>query len=265
MAAASLRPVQNCWARTIGIVGFGSFGRFLATHLAARFAVQVWDRRDLESEVAALGLPWTSLEACAGCDVVIPAVPVQDLEPLLERLTPHLAPDSLVVDVASVKIKPLEILERLLPPRVQFIGTHPMFGPESGRREIRGLKVVLCLPDRPVDAERVEAVRGFLEADLGLEVLEMSAEKHDAEMAYIQGLTHWMAKALREIHVPDPALSTVAYRHMMKIEENLRHDSDDLFLTIARENPFAADARRELSERLREIEESVEGDSRGDD
>ena len=47
---------------------------------------------------------------------------------------------------------------------------------------------------------------------------------------------------------------------MMKIEENLRHDSDDLFLTIARENPFAADARRELSERLREIEETIEED-----
>lgn len=257
--------MRSCWARTIGIVGLGSFGRFLAGHLGPRFEIQVWDRRDLEPRAAALGLPWTSLEACAGCDVVIPAVPVQDLEPLLERLAPHLKPDSLVVDVASVKIKPTELLERLLPPEVQFIGTHPMFGPESGRRSIDGLKVVLCLPDRPVDPHRVEAVRGFLESDLGLEVIEMPAEQHDAEMAYIQGLTHWMAKALREIHVPDPALGTVAYRHMMKIEENLRHDSDDLFLTIARENPFAADARRELSERLREIEESIERKPTGGD
>ena len=258
-------PVQGCWARTIGIVGLGSFGRFLAAHLGPHFGVQVWDRRDLEPEAAALGLAWTSLEGCAGCDVVIPAVPVQDLEPLIERMAAHLKPDCLVVDVASVKTKPQEILNRLLLPSAQFIGTHPMFGPESGRRGIRGLKVVLCLPDRPVDPRRVEAVRGFLESELGLKVLEMSAEKHDAEMAYIQGLTHWMAKALREIHVPDPALGTVAYRHMMKIEENLRHDSDDLFLTIARENPFAADARRELAERLREIEEAIDEDPAPDD
>ena len=257
--------MQGCWARTIGIVGLGSFGRFLAAQLRTRFQVQAWDRRDLEAEAAALGLHWSSLEGCAGCDVVIPAVPVQDLEPLVERMAPHLKPDCLVVDVASVKIKPQEILNRLLPPGVQFIGTHPMFGPESGRRGIRRLKVVLCLPDRPVDQRRVEAVRRFLESELGLEVLEMSAEKHDAEMAYIQGLTHWMAKALREIHVPDPALGTVAYRHMMKIEENLRHDSDDLFLTIARENPFAADARRELAERLREIEEAIEREAADDD
>ncbi len=250
--------MQGCWARTIGVVGLGSFGRFLVRHLGARFDVQVWDRRDLSAEAAALGARWTGLEGCAGCDIVIPAVPVQDLDGLIADLAPRLAPGTLVVDVASVKVKPLRILEQRLPRQVQFIGTHPMFGPQSGRGGIRGLKVVLCLPERPVDSERVEAVRAFLESDLELQVLEMSAEEHDSEMAYIQGLTHWMAKALREIHVPDPALGTVAYRHMMKIEENLRDDSDDLFLTIARENPFAAEARRELRERLREIEEAIE-------
>ena len=69
-----------------------------------------------------------------------------------------------------------------------------MFGPQSGSEGIGGLKVVLCLPDRPVDPRRVAALRGFLEADLGLEVFEMSAGEHDAEMAYIQGLTHWMGE-----------------------------------------------------------------------
>lgn len=256
--------MRICWAKTVGVVGFGSFGQFLAARLGDRFKVQVWDRRDLEREADSLGLTWASLEACAACDVVIPAVPVQDLELLIGRLVPHLRPDSLIVDVASVKVKPREILERSLPPGNEYLSTHPMFGAQSASKGIRGLKVVLCLPDRPVDPGRVETVRRFLEADLGLEVLEMSAEEHDAEMAYIQGLTHWMAKALREIHVPDPALGTVAYRHMMKIEENLRHDSDDLFLTIARENPFAAGARRELIERLREIEEAIEKDESGD-
>ena len=252
--------MQDCSVRTIGIIGFGSFGRFIAGHLGARFDVRVWDRRELEAEATDRGVRWASLDACARCDVLIPAVPVQELDSLLVHAVPHLGERSLVVDVASVKVKPHRILERRLPAGVEFIGTHPMFGPQSGSEGIAGLKVVLCLPGRPVEPRRVSGLRGFLTADLGLEVLEMSAEEHDAEMAYIQGLTHWMAKALREIRVPDPALGTVAYRHMMKIEENLRHDSDGLFLTIARENPFAADARRELSERLREIEESIERD-----
>ena len=161
--------MQGCWARTIGIVGLGSFGRFLVRHLGARFDVQVWDRRDLSAETAALDARWTDLDGCAGCDIVIPAVPVQDLDGLIADLAPRLAPGALVVDVASVKVKPLRILEQRLPRQVQFIGTHPMFGPQSGRGGTRDLKVVLCLPERPVDSERVEAVRTFLESELELQ------------------------------------------------------------------------------------------------
>ncbi len=255
---ASLRAVRDCWARSIGIVGLGSFGRFLVRNLSSGFDLVVSDRRDLSAQASVLGARWADVEACGGCDIVIPAVPVQNLEELVVDLAPHLAPDTLVVDVASVKVKPLRILEQHLPSHVEYLGAHPMFGPQSGAHGIRGLKVVLCRPERTVSDERVKAVRAFLESDLELQVLEMSAEQHDSEMAYIQGLTHWMAKALREIHVPDQALGTVAYRHMMKIEEILRDDSDDLFMTIARENPFAAAARRQLKERLQAIEEAIE-------
>jgi prephenate dehydrogenase len=76
-------------------------------------------------------------------------------------------------------------------------------------------------------------------------------------MAYIQGLTHWIAKALREIKLPDLGLATPAYRHLLKIEENLREDSEALFRTIQTENPFAAGARAELQAKLREIEAEV--------
>ena len=67
-----------------------------------------------------------------------------------------------------------------------------------------------------------------------------------------------MAKALREIRLPALELSTPAYRHLLKIEEILREDSDDLFLTIQKENPFAAEARSELKRRLAAIEDWIE-------
>ena len=85
----------------------------------------------------------------------------------------------------------------------------------------------------------------------------MTPEKHDSEMAYIQGLTHWMAKALREIKLPDLGLATPAYHHLLKIEENLREDSSALFRTIQAENPFAAKARAELMAKLRDIDREI--------
>ncbi len=130
-----------------------------------------------------------------------------------------------------------------------------MLGPQSGRDGIRGLKVVVCA-HRTTCLDRVLSL---LQEDLGLRVLEMTPEAHDAEMAYVQGLTHWIAKALREIKLPNLDLSTPAYRHLLAIEAILREDSDALFRTIQAENPFAAQARRDLVAKLRDIAADIEG------
>jgi prephenate dehydrogenase len=239
----------------LGLVGFGSFGRFAARHLRAHADVLACDRDDHSASARDLGVAWGSLAEAAARPVVVLAVPVQSYGEVLPVLAGCLDPGALVVDTASVKVEPLRLITNAVPRGVEVIGTHPMFGPQSGREGIRGLKVVLCAPATP----RTRWLRRFLSRRLELQVLEMSAEAHDREIAYIQGLTHLMAKALREIKLPDPALATTAYHHMLQIEEVLRDDSDALFLTIQRHNPFVAEARRELRRRLDEIEQWIEG------
>jgi prephenate dehydrogenase len=45
-----------------------------------------------------------------------------------------------LVDVTSVKVKPLEIIEKYFPKdKFQILGTHPMFGPQSGASGIKKL------------------------------------------------------------------------------------------------------------------------------
>lgn len=248
----------------IGWIGFGAFGRFAVPHLAAEIDVVVADREDVVEVAASLGVRAGSIAEAAARPIVVLAVPVQCLEELLAEIGPSLRPDALVLEVASVKVRPAELLERALPSGARFLGLHPMFGPQSGRDGLEGLKVVVCRPPErgPREAE-LECVTGYL-ASLGLDLLEMDPADHDRDMAYVQGLTHWMAKALREIHLPDLRLATPAYRHLLKIEEILREDSMDLFLTIQRENPFAEAARRELEGRLREIEAIVHGAASSD-
>jgi prephenate dehydrogenase len=238
---------------TLGIVGFGNFGRFMATHLRSRFTVRVHDRLDVADEAAQLGVKSAPLPEVAASEILVLAVPVQNMEEVLRELRGMPRLPDLAMDVGSVKVKPLDLMARHLPKRVEIVGTHPMFGPQSGRHGIAGLKVVLC----PLRTKRLARIRDFLARDLRLEVLEMSPEKHDSEMAYIQGLTHWMAKALREIKLPDLSLATSAYQHLLKIEENLRDDSPALFRTIQAENPFAAAARAELMAKLREIDGEI--------
>jgi prephenate dehydrogenase len=238
---------------TLGIVGFGNFGRFMASHLHGRFNVRVHDRLDIADEASQLGVKSAPLPEVAASEILVIAVPVQNMEEVLVGLRGLPRLPELVMDVGSVKVKPLDLMARHLPKRVEIVGTHPMFGPQSGRHGIAGLKMVLC----PLRTRRLARIRDFLSRELRLEVLEMSPEKHDSEMAYIQGLTHWIAKALREIKLPDLSLATSAYQHLLKIEENLRDDSAALFRTIQAENPFAAGARAELLERLRELDREI--------
>jgi prephenate dehydrogenase len=223
----------------LGVVGFGAFGRLLAEHLGDRFAIVVTDRLPLEREATIAGVRWGGLREVAGQPHVVFAVPVQDLESAARAAAPLLRSRARVYDVASVKSKPLALLDRLLPKDASILGLHPMFGPQSARSGLSGLKVVLCRPPAGRRAAAPRTVRRLLEREFGLAVLEMTPERHDHQMAYIQGLTHWFARALREIELPSPELATVAYQHMLAIEENLRFDSDALFLTIQRENPSA--------------------------
>jgi prephenate dehydrogenase len=239
---------------SLSIFGFGSFGQFMARHLACYFDVLVWDRVDLKSRAEEFGVRWAEPAELVTSSIVVHAVPVQNLESLLLELATELRPGTLFVDVASVKMKPLQMLSALLPESVDYLGLHPMFGPQSGRDGIAGLQVALC----EGRGSRAACVREFLTGTLQLEVLEMTAETHDRQIAYVQGLTHWMAKALRELDTPEISLDTPAFRHLMKIEEILGEDSWELFLTIQRENPFAAEARQELVRQLARLEERLE-------
>ena len=151
----------------VGIVGFGNFGRFMCTHLRSRFNIRVHDRLDVADEAAQLGVKSAPLPEVAASEILVLAVPVQNMEEVLRDLRGVPRLPELVMDVGSVKVKPLDLMARHLPKRVEIVGTHPMFGPQSGRHGIAGLKVVLC----PLRTRRLARIRDFLSRELRLEVL----------------------------------------------------------------------------------------------
>ena len=69
---------------------------------------------------------------------------VTAMEDVLRRVAGCPRLPEIVVDVASVKVKPLDLMARILPSSIEVVGSHPMFGPQSGRDGIANLKVVLC-------------------------------------------------------------------------------------------------------------------------
>ncbi len=242
---------------TLSLIGFGAFARFAAPHLRAHFDLQAHDARGLDLEIREQGLRPATLADAAAADVVVFAVPAQHLEGVLQGAAPHVRNGALVLDVCSVKVMPIEMMLRRLPASARVVGTHPLFGPQSGRDGIAGLPVALC-PAR-ADAGTVSCVREFLHATLGLNVIETTPEAHDRQMAYVQGLTHFISRAIGGLDLPSTLMSTRAYARLLDMRRDLEKDSAELFLTIERMNPYAAAARAELRGKLDELERLITG------
>jgi prephenate dehydrogenase len=223
--------------KTLGLIGFGQFGRLAAQLLSPHFDVLATDAAPgAEAAVREAGFAFGSLSEVAARDVVVVAVPVVAMQAVFGAIAPHLKPGALVADVGSVKMLPSRWMVELLPAHVDLIATHPLFGPQSAKAGLQGLRFVIC----PIRGDRHERVAAFGRG-LGLTVTVTTAEEHDREMAYVQALTHLIGRSLVNLGIPDEDLKTQSYQHLLELCSLIGADTFELFTAIQTQNPFAAE------------------------
>ncbi len=246
--------------KSLGIIGLGAFGRFMVRHLAPYYRLLGCDPNPPSPEKLhndqAEAVTLASLADVAACDIVVFAVPLDDLENAAVEAAPHIRPGALALDVTSVKIRPLEILGRVIPSHADLLGCHPLFGPQSGKNGIASLRVALCPVRIPTD--RYYRVCDFLTDRLRLLVLKTDPDTHDREMAKVQAMTHFMSRALREIGLEPSPMATRAYEKLQEFASIVLSDSWDLFLTIENGNPHAEELRRRLIGELQSLDDKLE-------
>jgi prephenate dehydrogenase len=225
----------------IGIIGFGAFGRLMAQHLRLHFRLCAYDPAlPLGAFAEMPDIILASLAVAAGCSIVILAVPVSRLEETVSTISSFLRPGALVLDVGSVKTVPAEIMRKGLPRHVDIIATHPLFGPQSARDGIAGLKIAVC----PIRGDRGLRVAAFLRRILGLHVIVTTPESHDRDAAMVQGLTHLIAKVLVQMEPLPTRLTTRSFDLLLEAVGMVRHDSPEVFHAIERANPYSQEVRR---------------------
>ncbi|RYE74089.1 MAG: prephenate dehydrogenase/arogenate dehydrogenase family protein, partial [Hyphomicrobiales bacterium] len=99
---------------SVGLMGFGAFGRLIARHLKPHCRLLAFDPA-LPADRATGGIIAADPSAIAACDIVILAVPVAALSEAIATLRPHLRAGAIVVDVGSVKIGPAMTMLAELP------------------------------------------------------------------------------------------------------------------------------------------------------
>jgi prephenate dehydrogenase len=229
----------------LGIVGYGRCGQLAAEVLESDFQVVVSDTRDVASEATARGVGWGDLAACASRPTVLLAVPVRRMPGVLRAMAPHLRPGATVVDMASVKVEPMRWMAELLPPTVAWVGTHPLFGPESAPgRNVSGQRIVVCeAVGHEAAARSVEVVA----RRMGLEPLRLDPETHDREMARSQALVFLLARALSAAGLEGSEFGTPSERRVWSALNLTSADTDELYEDILRLNPFAPESARALA------------------
>jgi prephenate dehydrogenase len=227
--------------KKVAIIGCGQFGRFMAKHLAPYVEVVPVDEK-------------TDAVVVASCQAVIFAVPFSALPIAVKRIAPFVQSGTVVFDVTSVKQKPLALLNRYFR-KHQVIGTHPVFGPQSGKEGIRDLPIVLC--NISANQHTYATIKRFLREKLGLHIIEQTPKEHDHQMAHVQALTHFIGRALVNLDVQSYATNTQSYKHLLELRDLLQFDSWELFETIQTTNVEAKRVRKKLLQELVHLEKKL--------
>ena len=220
--------------KSIGIIGYGSFGH-LAERLFKRFLPRA-EVRIFSSHKNPDGQTFFSLEYVCDSDAVILAVPIHVFELMLKKILPLARPDTVIVDIATVKMHTTNILVRHAKKR-RYIATHPMFGPESyekSGKDVHGFRIVITKHTLPKnDYERTIS---FLKS-IGFDVVETTPKKHDRHLAETLFLTHFIGQTIDRAGFTRTDIDTVSFRFLMDAVESVKNDRA-LFEDVFRYDPY---------------------------
>ena len=161
---------------SIGVIG--------GTQGMGAFMAKVLRSAGYEVETTGLEEGRSSEEVAASNDLVVLAVPIAATVQVARKIGPSVRPGACLMDLTSIKRQPLNAMLESTPKTVDVVGTHPMFGPHG--LDFDRQKVVLCRGRGDAGFARVKK----LYEAFGAEIIEATAEEHDAQMALIQVLIH---------------------------------------------------------------------------
>ena len=188
----------------VGLIG-GSFA--LALRQSSMVGEIVGVGRNWENLSAALGTnvidtaETNAANALQGADVVMLAVPVGQMESVMQEIAPHLQAHTIITDVGSTKQDVIEAAKRHLPGHLaRFVPGHPLAGSErsgvkAAAEDLFYGKNVIVTPLQENRGDAVHMVKELWQK-CGAIVHEMTPQAHDALFAAVSHLPHVLAFAL---------------------------------------------------------------------
>lgn len=197
-------PINKLVVFGVGLIG-GSFALSLRKAGAVNTVVGVGRNQNNLDDALRLGIVDSAsvdpLGAVTDADFVFLAMPVGQMQALLEKIAPRLGPATVVTDGGSTKQDVIACARLALGDKFsQFVPGHPIAGTEksgatAADATLYQQRKVILTPEPETDPAAIQGVSGVWRACLA-EVHLMRASEHDALCAAISHLPHLLAFAL---------------------------------------------------------------------
>mmetsp|Transcript_4369 Transcript_4369/g.11310 ORF Transcript_4369/g.11310 Transcript_4369/m.11310 type:complete len:457 (+) Transcript_4369:421-1791(+) len=232
----------------IGLVGFGTFGQFLAKKIVERgHTVIATSRSSYQGEAEEMGVEFFSSvdDFCEEHpDVVVLCTSILSVEKVLSSFPfLRLRRNTLMVDVLSVKEFPKNLLLRRVPPEFDVLCTHPMFGPDSGKVSWDSLPFMydeVRIGSTKGSKQRCKAFLKIFEGE-GCRMIPMTCEEHDRQAASTQFITHTVGRMLGEMSPTSTEINTKGYESLLSLVEQTCNDSFELYYGLFMYNQNATE------------------------
>ena len=232
---------------TVGIIGYGRFGKVLATILQKGFSINIYDVKPSNSLD---NINFVTLDEVLNERVIFIAVPIHNFENLLKIISKAIKINRTIIDVCSVKIHTAKVMLKYLPSGVGILSSHPMFGPDS----ILTNEKLKMMMHRTRDCHNQYSFWEKYFKDQNIEILNMSPEKHDKLAARTQGITHFLGRSLKKFGISKTNIDTQGFRVLLNLVDQTCNDSWELYSDLQSYNPYTKDMIHRLKKSFEEVE-----------
>lgn len=241
---------------SIGIIGFGRFGQFLAKQfINYGWIVYVTSRKNYMNEASKIGAEYKEFSDFnnLNLDVVLISTSILSFEKVVHNINFDNFKNSLFVDVLSVKQYSKDILLKYK--NENLILTHPMFGPDSAKNGWKGLNFVYekyNINNKIIFNKFINFWK-YMECNM----IEMTCNDHDKYTANSQFITHLTGRILNEFKIKLTPVDTKGFKLLYQLTQNTVNDSWDLFEGLANFNSETKESFNNFKYSLYNIESKI--------
>ena len=247
----------------VGIIGGSDgLGKTLVYYFRDEFNVFISGRDHKKGRAVASEAGVNYIESNAGLanisDMLVISVPIQHTEDVIREVAPFMKEGSVMVDVTSVKEGPSKTMAEVLPDTIEYIPTHPIFGPRTTRLDNQ---VIVLTADKK--GKWYDKVYKYLESK-NMRIIETTPQKHDFMMSIVQVLTHFSfistASAIEKLKVDiseTEDYESPIYNLMIDLIARIVSQNPYLTYNIQSMNPNGDKIRNTFAEAVNELRDVI--------